>query len=502
MQRNLVTAFLSVVSGHVLGTVVAVLTAPLLVRILGPASYGEYAALYAAFGFIMILPKSGIHDGLRKYLAEERPMGEWQNSVFGFYFRLATFLTFLVAGLFLLLPSIPLFDIPIVQKYEQYLPLLAVWAFVNQYSAYFRNSFMGLKLEHVSEPLKLLRKASFGVSAVFLAYVGHGVTGVIVAHILSALLVIVVSVALIRGRLSLDAIRRRVPSGFPARELAYFNVLTVLYILLLRSLAHVDVLMLEYFTTSTRVGYYKSALVLVEFLWFVPLSIQATMLQSTSDLWRQQKRGQIEQIAARVTRYTLLFTTLLAIGLAALAPVVVPLYYGQEFTPAVVPLLILAPGTVGFAVARPILAISQAKGQMRTMIAATGITAGVNFGLNLVLIPPLGMIGAAIATTVGYGSLPIVHAIGARRLGYRPFSNVRFARYLVTATLGGVVIFGLSSLIRLDLVALAVVPPVGFVVYSLLAFKTGAIEPAEIAEIVDRLPEPIRTRAALIRNYL
>lgn len=501
MQRNIVTAFLSVVSGHVLGTIVAVATTPLLVRILGPADFGVYATIYALFGFIMILPKSGIHDGLRKYLAEERPIGEWEDFVFGFYFRLATLLTFLVAGVFLLLPSAPFVEIATIQKYEQYFPLLAVWAFVNQYSDYFRNSFMGLKMEHVSEPLKLLRKISFGVIAIALAYLGYDVTGVIFGHILSALLVIVFSLVLIRKHISVRHITRRVSPGFPVRELTYFNLLSILYILLLRSLAHVDVLMLEYFTTSTKVGYYKSALVLVEFLWFVPLSIQATMLQSTSNLWRQEKRERIEQIAARVTRYTLLFTTLLAIGLAALAPALIPLYYGPEFTPAVVPLLILAPGTVGFAVARPILAISQAKGQMRTMIIATGITAGINLGLNLTLIPSLGMIGAAIATTIGYGSLPVVHTIGARRLGYRPFSDIRFVRFLFTAGVGGAFIYGISSILRSDLLALAIVPPLGFLVYSVLALKTGAVDVSEVTDIIDQLPEPIRTKANWIKTY-
>lgn len=502
MKRNLVTAFLAVVGGHVLGTVVSVATTPLLVRILGPARYGEYATLFAVFGFIMILPKSGIHDGLRKYLAEDRPLEEWRDSVFGFYFRLATLLTLLVAATFLLLSVTPVVELALDEKYERYLPLLALWALVNQYSNYFRNSLMGLQLEHISEPIKLLKRFSFGVSAVVLAYVGYGVTGVIVGHLVSGALVIVVSLAVLRNHLSLDSVRRRVPAGFPARELAYFNVLTVIFILLLRSLAHVDVLMLEHFTTSEQVGYYRAALVIVEFLWFVPLSIQWTMLQSTSDLWRRGERERIERIATRVTRYTLLLTILLAVGLAALATVVVPLYYGPAFEPTVTPLILLVPGTVGFAVARPVLAISQAKGDMRIMIAATGATAVLNFGLNLVLIPTYGLVGAAVATTVGYGSLPIMHALGARRLGYRPFSDLRAARVLVTAAGGSAVIFGLAAVVQSDLLSLVVVPPLGFAAYSLLALKTGAIDPEEIVSIVESFPEPVASKATVLENYL
>lgn len=501
MDRNIVTAFLSVVGGHVLGTVVVVVTTPLLVRLLGPTQYGEYTTLFAVFGLVMIFSKSGIHDGLRKYLAEERSDDEWRGSVFGFYFRVATVMTLLVAGLFLVLPATPLVEIVLHPKYERYFPLLAVWAVVNQYSAYLRKSLMGLKLEHVSEPIKLLRKVTFGVSAIGLVYFGYGIVGVIGGHVLSAVVVTAVSAVYVQRHVSLDHVRRRVPTGFPVRELLYFNLLTVVYIFLLRSLAHVDVLMVESFATSEQVGYYRSALVLVEFLWFVPLSLQSVMLQSTSDLWRREEYDRIEALAAQVTRYNLLFTALLAIGLAALAPVVVPLYYGAEFTPAIAPLLVLLPGTVGFAVARPILAISQAKGSMRTLILATGFTAVLNFVLNLLLIPRFGMLGAAAATTVGYGSLPVVQALGARRLGYRPFSDVRLSRVLVTVCVAGVAIYATAAVIRSDVLELAVVPVVGFVTYSALALKTGAVERREVVQFLEKLPEPVRSKAVEMRSY-
>jgi O-antigen/teichoic acid export membrane protein len=502
MQRNIVTAFVSVVSGHLLGTLVAVVTAPLIVRLLGPSQYGVYATLAAIFGFIMIVPKSGIHDGLRKFLAEERSFPDWKDSVFGFYFRLATLLTVVIAALFVLLPATPVVERVLSPTYERYIPLLALWAFVNQYSNYFRNSLMGLKLEHISEPLKLLQKVAFGVCAVALAYLGYGITGIIASHLLAGALVIVASVLVLRNRLSFDRLRRRTDSGFPMRELTYFNALTVVYILLLRSLAHVDVVMLEYFTTSAKVGYYKAALILVEFLWFVPVSIQRTMLQSTSELWRRDEQGQIELLATRLTRYTLLFTTLLALGLAVLAPTVVPLYYGAEFTPTVLPLLVLIPGTVGFAVARPMLAISQAKGQMRLMILATGVTATLNLGLNLVLIPPYGMVGAALATTVGYGSLPFVHALAARKLGYHPLSDLRLGRFAVTAAVGGGTIFAVYALVDSPLLALVLVPPVGFAVYWLAALKTRAVDPEELLTIVEKLPGRVGETATKLRHYL
>ncbi|GAB7119119.1 hypothetical protein JCM9743_15820 [Natrinema sp. JCM 9743] len=63
--------------------------------------------------------------------------------------------------------------------------------------------------------------------------------------------------------------------------------------------------------------------------------------------------------------------------------VAVPIYFGAEAEPAITPLLLLLPGALGFALARPILAISQGEGTLRYPVAATGGAALLNLGLNL-----------------------------------------------------------------------------------------------------------------------
>jgi O-antigen/teichoic acid export membrane protein len=66
-----------------------------------------------------------------------------------------------------------------------------------------------------------------------------------------------------------------------------------------------------------------------------------------------------------------------------------PLISGEDFERAALPLVILLPGTVGFAVAKPIYAVGQAKGDVRTLIIATLPPAIINIILNVTLIPRL-----------------------------------------------------------------------------------------------------------------
>jgi hypothetical protein len=87
------------------------------------------------------------------------------------------------------------------------------------------------------------------------------------------------------------------------------------------SLYHVDVLLLQWFTDSTDVGHYKAVLQMAEFLWFVLLAIQMVLVRSMSNLWSNDRVARVTNITSVSTRYTFMFTAVMALGLAALADV-------------------------------------------------------------------------------------------------------------------------------------------------------------------------------------
>lgn len=502
MRRTIVTAFLSIAGGKVIEALVMLLVTPIIVRLLGSSAYGRYATVMAVFGLLMILVSSGINSGTRKYIAEEREDDRWKDQVFGYYFRLAAALAFVASALLLAAAQSGIVSRALGEEFAPYFYLLGVLTVASQFGEYTRRTIMGLKLEHISEPIRVMHKVTFGVSAIALTYLGFGVAGVLAGHIIASGLVILVSLYFIAQQISLRAVFTRPPDDFPKAELFSFNHLSIVYVFLLTSLYHVDVLMLEAFTTSQQVGYYKIALVVVQFLWFVPRSIQSVMIQSTSNLWAQGQVEKVTQLSSKVTRYTLTFTALLAVGLAVLAEDFVPLYAGPEFTASVLPLLLLLPGTLGFAMARPILAISHAKGDLRIMILATGAAAVLNLLLNFLLIPRFGIEGAAVATSVGYGALPLFHIWGARTMGYRPLADARLPRIALTAAVTGAVIYPIAGVIDHVFASLLIVPPVGFVVYAVFTLLTGTVDVSELFEILDGLPAPISSRAAALERRI
>ncbi|MXV64111.1 oligosaccharide flippase family protein [Natronorubrum sp. JWXQ-INN-674] len=502
MNRSLASGVASVVSAKVVVLVLTLLSTPLLYRFLGASAVGEYAFLLSIFAIYMIFVSSGITDGVRKYLAEDRSVATWSEHVVGFYLRLAIALA-VVGGLGLVLAAESgLVALAFGDELTRYFYVLAALVVTAQFRDFARKTLMGFGLERYSEPLKILDKVGFVAVAIPLVYLGFGVTGALAGHLIASVLVAGVGLALVHRKLSLACVFSRPADRFPRTEMLTFNTMSILLVFLLMSLYHIDIVMLQQFRESSDVGNYRAALQLAEFLWFVPLAIQTVFVHSTSELWSQNRHREISELASRTTRYTFLLTAVMAVGLAALADVAVPLYFGTEFEPAIEPLLLLLPGALGFALARPILAVSQGEGTLRYPVAATGGAAAINLALNAVLIPRYGMHGAAIATSVGYGTMFVLHCWSARRVGFDPLTDARIGRTTLTALLAAVPIFTLATAVSNPWLALAVVPPLGFGLFLAFALLVGALDPTEPFELLSLFPEPIGSRAEAIHGRL
>jgi O-antigen/teichoic acid export membrane protein len=491
MSNQTVSGILSVLGGKVGSLSIRLVYMPLLVRILGSDNYGDYAFLLSMFAIITTFAHAGISAGIRKYMVEERDSEGWKEHVFAFYTRLAVGLSILGgAGLVFFGVFGPVEEL-FGTGFSLYFVLLAGLLVANQLYYVSRYTLIGLHFEQYSESLLVVRRIFFAIFGLSLAYLGFDVAGVLAGTALSFLVYVVVATWILQTRIDITAVFRSVPTDFPAKELFSFNAYNTVFILVTISLYNVDLLLLQPIAGSQETGLYKAALVIAEFVWLIPTAVQIIFIQSSSEMWSRDAHEEITSMASKATRYTMVFTTLLLLGIAALATPFMTLYFGSEFSGAVTPLLLLLPGVLGFAVARPIYAIGQGKGELRLLILATGIAAAINLGLNLLLIPRYGMSGAAVATSIGYGSMVVFHYFAARQIGYNPFGDLRLARIGITVIVAAPVIFGVSSVIDSRILSLLIVPPVGFAAYSTLALRTEAISTDEIIPLLDRAPSPI-----------
>ncbi|MDG5819618.1 polysaccharide biosynthesis C-terminal domain-containing protein [Natronococcus sp. A-GB7] len=502
MNRNYPAEDLSVGTANVVALLVGFVSIPVLFRLLGPAGFGDYAFLMSVFAIYMIFVSSWIADGVRTFLTEDRSTPDWEPYVVGYYLRLAV-LSALTGAFVLFLGSRNGFVSALFgEEYTSYFYGLALLVLSVQFQTYSRKTLQGFGLERYSGFLGALDKVVFVGVSVPLVYLGFGVPGALAGHAVSSIVCGIAGLTVIHQRVSLSSVFRIPPREFPRTKLLTSTSTSVALLFLLASLYHVDIVMLQQFRESSAVGNYRAALFLAEFLWFVPIALQTVYALPTSELWSRNRLDEITALASKTTRYTLLLTAVVAVVIAALADVVVPIYFGPDATPAIGPALLLLPGALGFALARPILVISQDRGTPRYPVLATAGAAGINVALNYLLIPRYGMHGAAFATTVGYGSMFVFHWLSAQRIGFDPLADARLGRVAATTAFAAVPTFALATVVTNPWLALLLVPPFGLLVHLVFAVLTGSIEPAEPFELLAELPSPVGSRAAPIRERL
>lgn len=483
MVNSLKEAVFSIVVRKVAFVLISFFFIPILVRFLGPAEYGRYAVTLSIFFFVNVFMSAGTKNSVRKYISEQSDE-QWQSAVFGFLFWPTVGLGLLAAIIFVTIAWSGLANVLFGEGFGIVFYLLAVFAVGRQLRGFLLRTLMGLQMEQISEPIRIVQRLVFVCLALLAAYMGYGVEGILISDIITSLFVIPIAATFVRRELSF----RTQLSLFTSPELPRHNIIkyigsTVLILFFLTSLYHVDVLLVRYWTNSKTVGYYKGSFRIAEFLLLIPTAVQLALLQRVSQYWQRKEISKIQNRASIVTRYVVLLTALLALGIGALAKDFVPLYFGEEFRSSIAPLRLLLPGVVGFAAARPILAINQARRSLRPVILATAATFFVNLLLNLLLIPFFGMIGAAVATSTGYGSLAIFQTIAAKRSGYNPYKEIEVGRLIATICVSAVFIFGLASFIKSTILSFLIVPPLGLVVYVIFGISLGTIKKTDLARV-------------------
>lgn len=131
---------------------------------------------------------------------------------------------------------------------------------------------------------------------------------------------------------------------------------------------------------------------------------------------------------ARLLPRALVLTVLAAIPLALSAVVVLPLVYGTQFRPAVLPAVVLVAGLVGEGVAGLLTAYLYADGRPGWNSVAMGAGVVLTVGLDLLLIPRFGAMGAAAASGGAYAAstlalvamFQVLRRRSARLLGSAP----------------------------------------------------------------------------------
>lgn len=188
------------------------------------------------------------------------------------------------------------------------------------------------------------------------------------------------------------------PSPRLVRDIAIYGTRAELNSIALLLNARLDFLIVTYLVGPAALGIYAVASRTAELLRLPSLAINYVLYPAYARLG-----GQAAVIQARAAiRRTWWVPAALAVPVAVATPVVLPLLYGHAFRAAIIPTWIILVGLLGGSVYGVLSAFLSGIGRPGLTSIAQGAGLVVTVTLDLTLIPHLGIVGAAIASTFAY----------------------------------------------------------------------------------------------------
>lgn len=161
----------------------------------------------------------------------------------------------------------------------------------------------------------------------------------------------------------------------------------------------IDAFILAGFMGTKALGIYSLGIGVGELLWQVSRPVAAAAFARIG----QSSQQEAAVLTARCVRHTLMMVVSASVALFVIGPWLITFVYGQAFAQAGDVLRWLLPGIIGYCV-MPLFGtfFTQQLGKPMVGLVVSSISLVICASLALVLIPPLGLVGGAISTSLSY----------------------------------------------------------------------------------------------------
>jgi O-antigen/teichoic acid export membrane protein len=275
-----------------------------------------------------------------------------------------------------------------------------------------QNQLLGRMRFGLFNVLIALSKAVTLVAAVvLLGLLGFGLGGALVAIALGPLVTIGGSLRSIlreaRPQLDFGLLRRLLRYGGSVQVGAFFQSVNF----------RLDVIVVQFFVSLSAVGYYVIAQVIAELVLTLALAFQTSVLPLVTSYEGDARQAETSALSLR-------HHGLLALGATAANAVVGPLLvlyaYGPDYHRALTPFFVLLPGMVFLGTGLVVAGDLRGRGRPGLASSLTGIAVVFTVVLDLALIPPFGVVGAALASLVAYVAYGVVSVVALSRVSGIP----------------------------------------------------------------------------------
>jgi O-antigen/teichoic acid export membrane protein len=457
--------------GGLVSRILAVLLLPLYTHYLTTANYGAIETLIALTTVLVIVVRAGVTNAFFRFYFDARTPEERLVVVRTSFWATMTLATgWLIAGLVL--------AGPIAHAMNGMTPGLVRAAFIGLWAqANYEQLTSLFRVEERSVQFGLASLANVLVTVaatILLVAVWHkGAVGVLVGNFIGTLAVYAVLLGYRRVQLGLQFDRELF------RQMQRFGMPLVPSGIALWAINFIDRLFLNTISGAGETGLYSIGVRISSVIVFLFTAFRTAWPAFAYSISNDQEA---KRTYGFVLTYLLFVSCWLTVALGLLAPWIVHVLTTPRFYAGARVVSILCFASTAYA-AYTVMAIGIGRvRRTRFNWIITGVAAALNIGLNFALIPPYGMIGAAIATVAAYALMFLLMVWNAQHVYPVPYQWRRVATLVGAAV--ALTVAGKVAHVSLPVAAALVV------VYPLVLLPLGFYLPVERQRLRRLVPLP------------
>lgn len=311
------------------------------------------------------------------------------------------------------------------------------------------------------------------VFSIFAVAIGSGLLGVAWANVASVVLAAAMSLWFVLLALPRADHNQPVESNPAGRifrysyPLAFSNILGIV-------LAWVDMLLMGYLGNSTDVGYYGAALRVGTGGSVVLIAFATVFTPVISDLYNRRRSDELHTLFKTVGRWIFICSLPIFLVTATLADPLMNMF-GSEFTTGSIALILLALGQLINASTGTAGLMVLMSGRSKMELVNVSASLVVNVVLCFLLIPPLGIAGAAIANVASASVISLLRAMEVWIFMRMHAYDYNYLKPILAGAIGSMLVFIEQRFVSMSSNTMSILIPASILltVYVLITVALG-----------------------------
>jgi len=491
--------------GMVYQLVLSFVSGIIITRTIGSENYGIFSLARTLGETLSVFTKLGFDIGLVRYFGEKSSQNH--DKINAHFLKLVL----ITVSILSILPVLLIWGgggtaiENYIYQYEHFADVLAVMvllvpliSIVQVISGAFRGVFQ-IKPRVYGE--LFMQPTIRLIIILMLFYVGWNIWAAIVGTVLSYVVVLVYMLILMNKHFFRCITGDMKEVGFQKatmKELVSvgkYSVVISLTVAVAMLLAKTDVIMLGFFVTADKIGQYVVIQLVVGLIIFVNAALNQMVAPMLAKLHRENKKPEMKKLINQHTRWVMIASLPIFIIIAQYGIHIIAIF-GEDFVVQTLVLPILALSQLTVAVLSSAGFILSMTGKHKLEFYTMAFALICNVILNLMLIPEMGIEGAALSTLISIilANLLRIHQV-YRIYGFYPVDKVLVVPFFLGVASMYCVVLLNQYLLNMDGLIEAVTNSVVFMVaYSILVYKFTLTH--EDRELLSKVKAKLLRRAA------